>query len=200
MSTQRFEVPTWDQIYTMLQDQAERISEDQFKPDVILGISRGGLVPARIHSDLLENPNLATVRTECYVGGAEKSVPVLSQELSMCVDGRTVLVVDDIADTGRSLQLVKEYVLRKGAKQVRVATLYGKPWSVLKPDYCEKETELWVVFPWDLRETVRKEFANRRTLSVSGLSLRLVDSGLPKLHVDQFLKKMTGESPAETHQ
>ena len=195
MPNQRFEVPTWDQIYAMLVNQAERISGDHFKPDVIVGVSRGGLVPARIHSDLLENQNLATVRTECYVGPVEKSVPVLSQELSVCVDGKSVLVVDDIADTGRSLQHIKQHVVQKGAKQVRVATLYWKRWSALKPDYCERETGLWVVFPWDLRETVRNEFENHRNLSATELSTRLVDCGLPKLQVDRFLKTMAGEAP-----
>jgi hypoxanthine phosphoribosyltransferase len=194
MSDQRFEVPSWNQIYAMLLNQAEKIQEDHFKPDVILGVSRGGLIPARIHSDLLENPNLATVRTECYTGTREaKRMPVLSQALSVCVEGRNVLVVDDVTDTGKSLQTIEEHVMQKGANQVRIATLYRKPWSNVKPDYCEREVDLWVVFPWDLRETVRNEFENHRNISVSDLSTRLVADGLPKMHVERFLKKMTGE-------
>lgn len=191
----RFEVPTWDEIYAMLLNQAEKISGGRFKPDVILGVSRGGLIPARILSDLLENPNLATVRVECYVGSLKKSVPVLSQELSLNVNGKSVLIVDDIADTGRSLQLIKQHVMQEGAEQVRIATLYLKPWSEVKPDYYEKETELWVVFPWDLRETVRNEFKSNQSVSTSQLSAKLVNSGLPKLQVDRFLKTMTGETP-----
>jgi hypoxanthine phosphoribosyltransferase len=192
----RFEVPSWNQIYAMLLRQAEKISEDRFKLDVILGVSRGGLIPARIHSDLFENPNLATVRTECYTGAREaERMPVLSQEVSVCVEGRNVLVVDDIADTGKSLQTIKEHVMQKGAKQVRIATLYRKPWSNVKPDYCERETALWVVFPWELKETVRTEFENHRNISMSDLSTRLVDDGLPKMHVDRFLRKMTSEMP-----
>ena len=74
-----FEIPQWNQIYTMLINLAEKISKDKFKPDVIVGVSRGGWPPARVLSDLLDNPNLANVRAEFYLGVAEtKSEPVLT--------------------------------------------------------------------------------------------------------------------------
>jgi hypoxanthine phosphoribosyltransferase len=178
----------------MLLSQAQKIRKDSFNPDVVVGVSRGGFVPARVHSDLLECPSLATVTTECYVGiGEAKPTPSLTQPVSMPLDGKVVLVVDDIVDTGRSLKLVMEHVMQKSAAAVMAATLYRKPWSVMQPDYCERETELWVVFPWDLKETVRKAFENRGNTSVSALSERLVDSGLPKPLVDGFLKEIAGE-------
>jgi hypoxanthine phosphoribosyltransferase len=192
----RFEVPTWNAVYAMLLSQAARMRKDHFKPDVILGVSRGGWVPARIHSDLLENSTLATIRTECYIGvGKAKAEPVLTQPLSMPLDGKTVLVVDDVADTGRSLKLVKEQVMQKGAQEVRVATLFRKPWSVVKPDYCERETKLWVVFPWDIKETIRKTFETRGAKSVETESSRLEEAGLPKKLVAKFLKEMRVEKP-----
>ncbi|MCJ7718651.1 phosphoribosyltransferase, partial [Candidatus Bathyarchaeota archaeon] len=64
----QFEIPTWNQVYTMLLNMAERIRLDKFAPDVIVGVSRGGWPPARVLSDLLDNPNLANVRAEFYVG------------------------------------------------------------------------------------------------------------------------------------
>jgi len=106
-----------------------------------------------------------------------------------------VLVVDDVADTGRSLKLVKEHVVQGGARVVKVATLFQKPWSALKPDYFEKETENWVVFPWDLKETVRGVFENRGNATLSQLVLSLVNSGLPKSLVSAFLKEMAEEKP-----
>ena len=83
-----YEVPTWNQIYTTLIKQAERICKS-FKPDVIVGISRGGWIPARILSDLLDNPNLANVRTESYISiGKATNQPILTQEVSMDVKGK----------------------------------------------------------------------------------------------------------------
>jgi len=181
-------------VHTLLRCQASKIRADGFEVEVILGVSRGGLIAARIHSDLLENANIVTVRTECYVNfGKVKSEPTLKEPLSTSVDGKSVLVVDDVADTGRSLKLVKEHVVQRGARVVKVATLFQKPWSALKPDYFEKETENWVVFPWDLKETVRGVFENRGNATLSQLVLSLVNSGLPKSLVSAFLKEMAEE-------
>jgi hypothetical protein len=180
----------------MLVSQAQKIRQTRFKPDVIVAVSRGGWIPARTHSDLLENPNIVTVRTECYVGTCEaKPTPVLTQQLSECIIGKRALIVDDIADSGRSLKLVKEHVAEKGAAEVKVATLFRKPWSIVEPDYWEKETAFWVVFPWELKETVRKEFESRGAASISQLSLRLVDAGLPCDLVNSFLNEMAGDPP-----
>ncbi len=66
-----FEVPKWNQIYEMLLNLAEKIRKNSFKPDIIVGVSRGGWPPARVMSDLMDNPNLANVRAEFYLGVAE---------------------------------------------------------------------------------------------------------------------------------
>lgn len=86
-----YEVTTWNQIYSTLIKQAECIWNN-FKPDVIVGICRGGWIPARVLSDLLDNPNLANVRTESYTGiGRAADQPILTQEVSMDVKGKKVL-------------------------------------------------------------------------------------------------------------
>lgn len=191
-----FEVPTWNQIYKMLLSQVGKIRKSGFKPDVIVAISRGGWFPARILSDLLETPHLANVKVEYYVGVAEtKTEPVLTQGVSSAVTGKTVLIVDDVADTGRSLKLVKEHVLQQGAKESRIAAIYNKPWSVVKPDYYEKETELWIVFPWEIKETIRKIVEKRREkhASIEEETAKLVKAGLPKQLMERLLKEMFEE-------
>lgn len=136
----QFEIPTWNQVYTMLLNMAEKIRLDKFTPDVIAGVSRGGWPPARVLSDLLDNPNLANVRAEFYVGVAEtKSEPVLTQPVSVPVASKKVLIVDEVTDTGKSLEVVKEHVKKQGAAETKIATVYYKPWSIVKPDYYEKE-------------------------------------------------------------
>ena len=196
MPQAEFEVPTWKQIYDMLLRQAETISKSGFKPDIIVGIARGGWLPARVLSDLLENPNLANVSAEYYVGIAEtKNAPVLTQGVSVAVTGKKVLIADDVADTGRSLKLVTEHVMEKDAHEVMVATLYRKPWSMVTPDFCEKQTELWVVFPWDLKETVRRTFENRGKKTIKDLASDLYEAGLPKPLAARFLEEMVRTNP-----
>jgi hypoxanthine phosphoribosyltransferase len=153
----QFEIPSWNQIYTLLLNLAETIQKSGFEPDVIVGVSRGGLLPARVISDLLENHNLANVATMFYNGvGETKTKPVITQPVSVPVKDRKVLVVDDVADMGESLKLVDSHLKKQGASTVKIATLYYKPWSTVIPDYYGKMTRCWVVFPWERKETVRK--------------------------------------------
>jgi hypoxanthine phosphoribosyltransferase len=187
-----FEAPTWNQIYTMLLSQAGLIRQSGFKPDVIVGVTRGGWVPARILSDLLEIPQLVTVGVEFYVGVAEtQKEPVLTQQVSSDVAGKTVLLVDDVADTGKSLQLARRHLRRQDAQDIRTATLYCKPFSVIKPDYYVKETSRWVVFPWDTKETIRKIVQKHQNKNAIALeTAKLLRAGLPKQWVDAFLKEL----------
>ena len=191
-----FEVPTWNQIYDMLLNLTEKIRKNGFKPDIIVGVSRGGWPPARVLSDLMGNSNLANVRAEFYLGVAEtKEEPVLTQQVSMEVAGKKVLVVDEVADTGKSLKLVKEHIIEKGATEVKIATVYYKPWSIVKPDYYEKETSKWIVFPWEIKETVRKivKRCREKRKSIEEETAKLVKAGISTELVERFLKEILEE-------
>jgi hypoxanthine phosphoribosyltransferase len=191
-----FEVPNWRTIYWMLLRQSRKIFESGFRPDVLVGVCRGGWFPARVLSDLLENPRLATVSAESYVGiEQDRGQPLLTQTVSADVNGKRVLVVDEIADSGKSLDLVISHIIGGGACEVRSAVLYFKPSSIIKPDYFEKETCCWVVFPWDAKETVRQLFElHQGSPEVFGKEIvKLVDAGLPKWLITRFLNEFAME-------
>jgi hypothetical protein len=190
-----FEIPTWEQIYELLLNLANRVRGGGFKPNIIVGVSRGGWPPARVMSDLLENPKLANVTAEFYVGVAEtKGKPVVTQPVSVPVRNEKVLVVDDVADTGESLRLVRAHLGEQGASEVKIATIYYKPWSVVIPDYYEKETRSWIIFPWERKETVRKvvEKYKREGKSVNEAKQKLVNSGLDRKLVERFIQEIFG--------
>jgi hypothetical protein len=188
-----FVIPTWDTIYEFLLNLAERIRENGFKPDMIAGVSRGGWPPARVMSDLLENPNIANVKAEFYLGVAEtKGEPVITQPVSVSVKDKKVLIVDDVADTGKSLRLVRSHLKEKGATDVKIATIYYKPWSVVIPDYYEKETSLWIIFPWERKEAVRNVVERYRSegKTVKEARDKLVRSGLGSQLVERFIEEI----------
>lgn len=192
----KFEAPSWNQIYDMLLDLADRVRENGFKPDIIVGISRGGWPPARVLSDLLSIPNVANVRAEFYLGVAEtKSEPTLTQPISVKIAGKRILIVDEVADTGKSLKMVKEHIVSEGAKEVRTTTVYYKPWSIVKPDYYAKQTSDWIVFPWEIKETIRKIIAKCRETGkpVEEETRKLVGAGIPAQLVKRFLKEISEE-------
>jgi hypoxanthine phosphoribosyltransferase len=193
-----FEIPSWNQIYTLLLNLTEKIRKSGFEPDVIIGVSRGGWLPARIMSDLLENPNLANVTTEFYNGVAEtKKECVITQPVSVPVKARKILVVDDVADTGESLKLVNSHLKKQGASIVKIVTIYYKPWSNIVPDYYGKETPCWVVFPWERKETVRKTVEKFRSegRALEDAEEKLISSGLDRRLVERFMKEIFGEKP-----
>jgi len=189
-----FEAPSWRQIYSMLIRQSQRICGCGFKPDVIVGISRGGWVPARVLSDLLENANLANVRVECYVGiGESYNQARLAQGVSADVEGKHVLAVDEITDSGRSLQLAVAHLLGQGARQVKTASLFCKPNSAFEPDFCEKQTMSWVVFPWEIKETVRLIHESRKIDPARAEEefVALAAVGVPKQLITRFLREFS---------
>jgi hypoxanthine phosphoribosyltransferase len=191
-----FEAPNWRALYGMLLRQSRKICDSGFRPDVVVGVCRGGWFSARVLSDLLENPCLANVRVESYLGvGVSVGQPVLTQAVSLDVRGKRVLIVDEIADSGRSLSLVMDHLRKRGACEVQSAVLYCKPSCVVKPDYFEKMTCCWVVFPWDVKETVRMLFDLHKGDSemLNGEVFRLVGAGLPKWLITRFFNEFKKE-------
>lgn len=141
---------TWQELDALIDELARKIN---YKPDVLIGVSRGGLIPVRLLSDRLNNPNVAVIRTEFYTGvGTTTKTPKITQDIPIDVKGKTLLVVDDVADSGKSLQLIKKHLLAKGAKEVKIATLHYKSTSIVKPDYYAKETTEWLSYPWEKHE------------------------------------------------
>ncbi len=188
-----FEIPSWEQIYEMLLNLADKIRKDNFTPDIIVGVSRGGWAPGRIMSDLLENPQIANVKTEFYKGVAEtKGEPIITQSISMTVKGKKNLVMDDVADTGRSLRKVRSHLLEQGAVDVKIATIYYKPWSVTFPNYYEKETKRWIIFPWERKETVRNVLEKyvRQGKTIEEAKEKLVKFGFNRKLMERFIQEI----------
>ena len=102
-----------------------------------------------------------------------------------------ILLVDDVVDTGKSAVLIKEHLCREGVKEIRILTLYYKPWSIVKPDFYSKETSNWIVFPWEIKETLKKLAKKSKQLNEPyevALS-RLVRSGVNEKLIDRLLAK-----------
>jgi hypoxanthine phosphoribosyltransferase len=189
-----FEIPSWEQIYQMLIELHQGIHRNSFNPDVIVGVSRGGWIPARVLSDLLEKSEIANIKVEFYLGlERKKKEPKITQSVSADVESRRILVVDDVADTGKSLKLVKESLLLKRVKDLKIATLYYKPWSVTLPDFYKKTTSNWVIFPWERKEAFRKviEMFEEDGKSSEDAKHTLIEQGFDPILAEQFFAEIT---------
>jgi hypoxanthine phosphoribosyltransferase len=129
---------------------AEQVHADGFQPDIILAIARGGLFVAGQLAYTLGVKNLHLMNVEYYTGeDTRREFPViLPPPLSLVdISEKTVLVADDVADTGHTLKLVCEFC-QDHVREVRTAVLYEKPHSEVRCEYVWRRTAKWIVFPW----------------------------------------------------
>ncbi len=153
---------SYDDMDKLTNEVFKQIQASGFQPDVILGIARGGWLPARILSDCydsigLEGVEVISVTTKYYAGiGKRAKRVVMHQEYGRSLVGLDVLIVDDVSDTGHTLDYVLKYVKWLGAQSIKLATVLFKT-GAMKPDYYAKEVnrDIWIVFPYERREFER---------------------------------------------
>ncbi len=150
MSGDDREILTYEMFGTATRELAQRIADDGFAPDVVLSIARGGLALGMGLGYALAVKNVSVVNVEFYTGVDERlEMPVMLPPTPAVVDlsGLRVLIADDVADTGRTLELVHDF-LADHVAEARTAVVYVKPSSVITPDYAWRHTEQWIDFPW----------------------------------------------------
>lgn len=129
-----------------------------YKPDVIIGIARGGLIPAVRLSHILGEVELKVIDVKFYKGIDERAErPTITIPIHGDIEGKKVIIVDDVSDTGKTLQVVIEEVKKRGAKDIKVACLAMKPWTSVVPDFYVFRTDKWIVFPWEEFPVVARE-------------------------------------------
>jgi hypoxanthine phosphoribosyltransferase len=150
------EVLTWPAYADAARDLARAVADDGYRPDLILAIARGGLLIAGSVSYALGVKNLHVINVEYYTGVNERlDFPVILPPPLNLVDlaAAHLLVVDDVADTGHTLALVRDFCLPQVA-ELRSAVLYQKPQSVIDCDYVWRRTDRWIDFPWSTAAAV----------------------------------------------
>ncbi len=149
---------TWEDLGTAVDDLAAQIRADGFSPDAVLALARGGLPCAGALAYALGVKNMATLNVEFYTGlnvefytGVDERLdePLLLPPVPdlALLRAERLLVVDDVADTGRTLALASEFCAQHGP-EVRTAVLYEKPQSVVRCDFVWRRTDRWINFPW----------------------------------------------------
>ena len=155
---QQKEILTWEGFGVASRELAQTIADDGYEPEIIIAVARGGLVAAGALSYALGVKLSDAINVEFYTD-VHTTLPdpiLLEPMLDVAsISGRKLLVVDDVADSGRTMKLVLE-ILREQGAEVRSAVLYEKSVSVVKPDYTWRHTDEWVVFPWSAEPPVTK--------------------------------------------
>ncbi len=135
---------------------ARQVAADGYEPDLILSVARGGLLVGAALAYALDVKNSWTMNVEFYTDVDERlDVPMLLPPVPELVDleSSRMLIADDVADTGETLRLVKEFCEGK-VGEVRCAVLYEKSRSSVSCEYVWRRTDLWIDFPWSAEAPV----------------------------------------------
>jgi hypoxanthine phosphoribosyltransferase len=152
---------TWADLDAWTGTLAAKVRAAGRTPEVVIGITRGGWVPARLVADHLGVKRLLGLQTAHWgVTATKDGHASVTEPLSGSVEGATVLLVDDITDTGESLSLAAEHVRVEGRPaRLETATCLHIGHSTFRPTYFAEEVPadgwVWVVFPWTYWEDLR---------------------------------------------
>ncbi len=131
---------TWEELVSEINSLSNKIT---IQPDIIVGIVRGGVVPARLLSGKLNVKDMY-----CLTVKKTDNKRIVVTEIKEDIKDKQVLLVEDMLETGRSLIAAKQYLEEKGAI-IKTACLYTMPISEIKVDYFLKEINENVNFPWE---------------------------------------------------
>lgn len=149
-------IVSWDEAFKLARNLAHKIIGSGFKPDIVIGIARGGLVPGLLVCDFLLKNDFVTIRTEHWGVASNTGKARIKHSLPVEVDisGKRVLVVDDVADTGDSFSLIMDHLEEKNPLEIRTAVLEYKTSSIFIPDYWGEKLDEWnwIIYPWAFYE------------------------------------------------
>ena len=132
---------------------SRQIIESDWQPDFIIGVGRGGLVPAVYISHHLDMPMLSIDHSARVAGFADE---LLAKIAKMSAAGSRLLIVDDINDSGSTIHYIRDVLVKTGCApdNLRFAVLITNTRSCAKVDYWadqidRTEDKRWFVFPWE---------------------------------------------------
>lgn len=148
--------PTWNEMNQLAFEISQKIIKDKKKFDRIVTLAKGGWPMTRSMVDFLGVDKVASIGVKFYNGIYKKlKTPQIYQDLPEKVKGENILLFDDVADSGGSLEFVQEHLQRHQPKSITTATLFYKPWSTFKPDYFGVQTSAWIIFPYEAVDAIK---------------------------------------------
>lgn len=143
----------------------------------IVAISRGGLAFGHILSDFLRVP-IWTIAIQSYTDIQQQGEIKITAKLQTSIEGKHILLVDDVADSGKTLIRAVEYLKEAKPSKITTMTMFYKPHSIFRPDYFAKQTNKWIIFPYEITE------------SILYITKKMETEGKPKAEIQLFLNKL----------
>lgn len=190
---QEYITPSWEDMGKLSFALAKSILNKNVKIDRLVALAKGGVTWSGTLLDYLNLDKISVFQIKFYTDIYKKDHrPIIVQSLPVQVENENILLVDDVVDSGETIQVAKSYLAMCGAKTITTASLFIKPWSKTKPDFYAESTKAWIIFPHEIREmiTLLHNQWKKNHLGLHEIKQRLISLGIPKNEVTYFLSRI----------
>jgi hypoxanthine phosphoribosyltransferase len=153
-----FRYVSWPEYGNLAQALAEKVRSGGRSFDLVVGIARGGMPVAMVISDHL-GVTVDFINVKSYDKTTPRGAPRILSTLTDHIEGKNLLVVDDLIDHGETMETVTRFLANQKPRLLETAVLFKKPWSKFEPDYFLEVVDNWIVFPFELSEVNRLRLA-----------------------------------------
>jgi len=152
---------SWDQLHRDARALAWRLESAGAETGwrAVVAVTRGGMAPAMIVARELDIRTVDTISVKSYDHQTQSAAEILkAPDAELMQDGAGILIVDDLVDSGKTLELVREMY-----PQAHFATVYAKPQGRPMVDtfITEVSQDTWIFFPWDMALQYVEPFRGR---------------------------------------
>ncbi len=192
------ELVSWGEVHRLCHRLSGLIQDSRYKPNVVVAVGRGGYIPARLVCDALDIMALTSIKIEHYLSGSDKQAEAVIR-YPLCVDikNQRVLIVDDVNDSGDTLQLATEHIHSFQPQEVRTAVMHDKRVTQYKVDYFAKRIIKWrwLIYPWAINEDLTSFIAR---LSPSPQNIAEIQQQLAEQFSIKISQKLLREITAQS--
>ncbi len=145
-------IMSFEEVYELSRRLSLKVKEADYKPTTIVALARGGWVPSRLLCDFMGITDLISLKVEHWLEtGKTKDEATIRYPLTSDLKGKKLLIVDDVADTGKSLIAATNYLCKLDHECAKTATMQYFASSKFTPDFYSEEVKewTWFIYPWN---------------------------------------------------
>ena len=191
-SATEYVAPTWGELHELAFTLTNSIRASGQQFDRLVTLSKGGWPMAVPLVDFLKIKAVASIGVKFYAEiGETLTEPEMYQPLPDSVRGERVLLFDDVVDSGGSLTFTVEQLKKQGVASVITAALLKKPTASFIPDFYAGETDAWIIFPWEVVDSIETLGSRWRKEQVAPAEImtRFKSLGFAEHWIQEFLPK-----------
>jgi hypoxanthine phosphoribosyltransferase len=168
---------TWNHYHKLTQKLAAAVLDTQEPFDEIVAIARGGLTLGHLLSDYLRIP-ISSITIQSYTDIQQQGEVQITAGLAREIAGKRILLVDDIADSGKTLVRAVRYLEEFKPKAIKTLTMFYKPHCKVVPDFYAQQSDKWILLPFEVTEWI------------CTFSQKLGAEGKTKAQIQVFLERL----------